>query len=160
MSYWIESARSLEYNEKRLDDNPGRFFLGGKHGGFSPKMLADEIMLRNQYFLFVADHMFHFSGGVYTSNGDNYVQSTAQRLMKERSNTNRKREVANYLETFAFRDTNDVNNVTNTLNCKNGIYDGGTGDLLPHDPYTLSTIQVPANYDSESDVPSHRKVYF
>ena len=157
LRYWIESAQSLEYNEKRLDGNPGRFFLSKNYGNFSPKILADEIMLDSQYFLYVADHMWHFKGGVYTANGENYIHATAQRMMKERSNTNRKREVVNYLETFAFQDTGDVNNVTNTLNCKNGIYDGGTGELLPHDPYMLSTIQVPVNYDSKATCPSIEK---
>jgi putative DNA primase/helicase len=41
------------------------------------------------------------------------------------------------------------------LNCKNGMVDLRTGELLPHDPKYLSTAQIPVEYDWRATAPKY-----
>lgn len=56
---------------------------------------------------------------------------------------------------FVYR---DVFNPVNIVNFKNGFFDVNTGELTPHSIKTISTIQLPYNYDPEAECPLFMKV--
>lgn len=56
---------------------------------------------------------------------------------------------------FVYR---DVFNPVNIVNFKNGFFNVDTGKLSPHNMGTISTIQLPYNYDPEAKCPLFMKV--
>lgn len=44
--------------------------------------------------------------------------------------------------------------IPGVINCRSGLLDWGTGEVAPHDPATLSTVQLPWEWDPQAQCPA------
>ena len=66
-------------------------------------------------------------------------------------NTNRVRGIKAMLQTLQATSISEFKQQTNLLNCKNGVIDLRTGELLPHNPDYKFMHQAPIAYDPNAD---------
>lgn len=150
LKYWIEAAKSLEYEENRLENNPKRFFSGQKHAGFLPKRMADEIYLDSQYFVWTAEQLFHYQNGVYKNTGEQFINARTQENLGELSTRSRQRETTNFIQTKDQIETLEIENDPNILNINNGLFNLKSKDLQPHTPYYHSFTRIPVTYKPDA----------
>ena len=92
--------------------------------------------------------LYHYKNGRYEPWAEidrkSYIKSFIPRKIRSSSDWE---GVDRELTTeYANTEESELNADENIINFKNGILDLTTGNLLPHDPKYLSTIQIPCNY--------------
>lgn len=98
------------------------------------------------------EHFWIYEDGVWRPNGGRIEQEIAQ-LLGNRYRTSHTRHV---LDLIRFSD--DVAHITckplsQFINVPNGMVDWETGELRPHSPEHLSTVQLPVEYDPDATCP-------
>lgn len=113
---------------------------------FVPKRVADQ--LRQQSRLVRMGGQLHvYRAGVYVPEGERFIRRRAQQLLGEQHSRRRADEVVYDVETSAPVLDEKVNTSLDLINVKNGLLDWRTGELKPHTPDHLSTIQLAVAYD-------------
>lgn len=130
-----------------------------------------KVILEN-YKLFVMEDTKEFYiykyGRYYTDGAESEIRQAARDFSKEiniRRGINDPepladravREVLEYLKDYKFIHRKTVNERKHTINFKNGLLDVDTWTFTEHDPEYFCTIQIPVNYDPESDCPTFDK---
>lgn len=137
----------LSDTEHRAHLGVKRFFDGGK---FVPPLLAEEL-LREAYFIYVNEALYIYRDGVYVPEGERYVERRALELLGTEFRRNRFEETLFYIERKArLQPSQVVNPDDGLINVKNGLLNWRTGELGPHTPERLSTIQIPVLYDPDA----------
>ncbi|MCK5431517.1 MAG: hypothetical protein KAJ03_02170, partial [Gammaproteobacteria bacterium] len=127
---------------------------------FIPKRLADHIM--NKYTLITpvapTDNatkvpMYVYKGGVYVRGGEAVVLREAQEALGEQSRKARIEEVIKHIRISTFSQADPFNHSIEIINVANGLLNWRTGELSPHTPKHLSTIQINAEWDDTAMCP-------
>lgn len=127
---------------------------------FIPKRLADHIM--NKYTLITpvapTDNatkvpMYVYKGGVYVRGGEAIVLREAQDALGEQSRKARIEEVIKHIRISTFSPADPFNHSVEIINVANGLLNWRTGELSPHTPKHLSTIQINAEWDDTAMCP-------
>jgi len=120
------------------------------------KYLSDAILAGGHFAQDAGGRLYRYADGVYRADGKEHVARRILELLEswaaaKRWSRYRVAEVAEYVRvrapTLQNRPPMDV------LNVKNGLLQVATGELLPHTPEHLGTIQLPAEYDPDADCP-------
>ena len=146
LQYWIQAAKSIQYERERENKNPIRFFNESKHGGFVSKRIADEIRLNNEFFMYAAGNLYRYDKGVYRTDGEEYILSEAQKLLGEFVTDRRRREVVSFIKVEEQQKTSDTNTEKHIINLNNGLFNINTGEIEQHTPNYLSTIRIPVTH--------------
>lgn len=150
------TKNSISHNDKTNTDKLN-LWVRQKYfdGSFVPKLLADDIM-KMQSFFHDGQQLYAYHGGVYRPDGEAVVKGLTQKLLSNESRRNRKEETLDFINTATRLQENEkerINPDDGIVNVKNGLLDVETGELKPHTPKRLSTIQLPVTYDPEADCP-------
>lgn len=113
-----------------------------------PQLLAIYIkanyIIQNNY-----GNLYIYENGCYRLKRDNEWRAFIKAFMPEEYRKKRNwDDVLEELKTDYPISTKKLNADENIINFKNGILNISTGELMPHDPKYLSTIQIPCNYVS------------
>jgi P4 family phage/plasmid primase-like protien len=126
-------------------------------GGGLVKQLSDDISSAEQFAQDQSGELYRFNNGVYVPDGERHVKRLVKTLLEKRNETqvwssNRAKEVVEYLRVDSpllwERPPLDL------INVKNGLLDVTTGELSPHSPEFLSTVQLPVVFDASAECPA------
>lgn len=135
--------------EQEKEPNEPKFF--DENNKFQPVWLAKHLL--ESLPMFNLNGILHvYDNGVYRVTGENLVRQKIQRLLGDRSRKVYIQEVLNWLKTETYlNDSTELNQEDDLINVKNGLLNWKTGELSPHTPKRLSTIQIPVYYDPKAD---------
>ena len=139
VNYWLDAGQTLTQMQQYQDNDPLRFFRRPA-GGFSPKRLADELRLEGGYYLNAGGRLCLYRNGVYQFS-PRELERVCQTKLGDFTSSSRINETIRYQEIKAELERFDSK--PNWINLKNGIYDFSKGQLGPHSPDNLTTIQLP-----------------
>lgn len=127
-------------------------------------ILAQYIRETQNYFLVknnANDHImiFWYEDGVYKNINEDMLKGYIKAIIQSFDLNLYKSSIVN--ETYKdlttdlkFIRQDELNNVENIINFKNGLYDIETKQLIPHTPKIINTIQIPCDWnDNEIDAP-------
>lgn len=154
--YWIEAARPLDRFEMYLKGESYRFFFGKN---FVPKYMVDELRTEGGYYLYTAERLYRYQGGVYVD-GEGITARMTQRKLKDRSRDVHLNETLKYLNVAASDvKSNEINPDSGMLNLANGILNLASGNFESHTPDFYSTIRIPITYDPKATSPKIDKFF-
>jgi putative DNA primase/helicase len=119
----------------------------------NPPTLAEYIM-QNYYFILNHKQLYMYNNGVYTPNGDQFIQAYVAKVLGNRFRSNHLKEVLQYIYAKLANDTTKFDTSTRYINCENGLLEWQTGRLIPHNPNFHSSIRIPLHYDPNATCPS------
>jgi putative DNA primase/helicase len=142
----MQAATKLKIIHNTDYPDPMRFF--DDRPSFIPQYLGRYI-LDNFYKVFTLNnHFYIYQDGKYMPNGKIYIKKIAQKLLDYKAKKNLINLTLDWIANeTALLDADDVNPNDGLINCKNGLLDWRNGQLKPHTPHRLSTIQLPVTYD-------------
>jgi len=130
-------------------------------GRFIAPAFGDQLMAERPYVNLTnstsSGRLFAYQNGAFRPAGQTLLRERCAALLGDSFTTRRFNEVLAWVETQSRRDPEDANRHFGLLNCKNGMVDWRTGELLPHSPNYLSTVQFPVSYDPEATCPKIQK---
>ena len=142
--------------EYELDDNPTPQRKNKLQiPSFDPSIEA-EIFKKDRDIIFHNDTLKQYDGGFYKSFSDRYFLHLLTGELKIYNSRQAKAKetlevIKNSLSDPKLLD--EINPDPYIINCKNGLFDIRDMELKPHTPDFISTFQINAEYDSESDIP-------
>jgi P4 family phage/plasmid primase-like protien len=145
-----------DYHEKRKKKKGGadRFFDGKT---FLPELLAQEICSEYRFISTpigddgMGTRVYVYQDGAFRPGGESVIVDEAHAALGERSNENRVKDVVKNIRISKKLGYEYLNQKAGSLiNVRNGMLDWKNGELLPHGPEYLSTIQIDADYDPSS----------
>ena len=95
--------------------------------------------------------LYRYDSGVYRGDGDVWARAKVRELLGDRVTRNHFSEVSTWLHSFP--PTVYGRPATETINVANGLLDWRTGELRPHDPDFISTVQIPVAWDPGAKCP-------
>jgi len=99
----------------------------------------------------VDGRLYRYDGGVYRPDGDIWARARVRELLGDRCQRKHFDEVLTWLRSFEATVTADPG--TSLLNVANGLLDWRSGQLHPHDPEVVSTVQSPVSWDPSATCP-------
>lgn len=118
-----------------------------------PGVLANELA-RHQRIFYAGGAYYHYRRGVYRIVDDCHCQKIVRHFLRpERVTMAQINDVLGQWTVEISRSTARLNCDKTTINLKNGRYDLNRRQLLPHDPDSLSTIQLAPVYDAAAEAP-------
>ena len=146
----LAAAVTLERYEKKLVNDPSRFFIsgrGGARGEFQPAWLADELQA-DGFYLFSGEQLYRYRGGAFRED-EAGIRKEIRKRLGGAFKPNRAEDVLKTLSVDTAVQPALLNH-SGQVNFQNGILDLKTGELQPHSPYRLSSVQFQAVYDPEA----------
>lgn len=140
----------MDARPARMTDNAERFF--DKREGLLVPLLAYEIAKDTPISLGVDGRLYRYKRGVYRSDGREYVRASVRELLGEKYKRRHRDEVIGF-----FSDAMPeigVEQPAGVINVRNGLLDHVSGELLPHSADTLSTIQIPVDWNPAATCPA------
>jgi putative DNA primase/helicase len=133
---------------------PGRFF--GKQG-LRALDLTNEVMATVTCGYGWLDERFYtYDGGVWTP-GDGPIEAEITRLLGNRYRPNHTRNVTTIAKHLASCAHITDEPLADYINVVNGMVRWDSGQILPHDPAHLSTVQLPVEYVPGATCPRFEK---
>ncbi|MBU4501826.1 MAG: hypothetical protein KKA79_04485, partial [Nanoarchaeota archaeon] len=137
------------------EDAPTGYFSNGK---FIPKRLADEIMQGHKFITLTdTEEIFFYNDGIYHPNADSIIKGEVKSMLCDGSNEHRANEVIFQIKASTYIDRNEINKHKNLIHLQNGIFDLETMELKPFTPDSISTIQIPIEYNPKADCPKTKQ---
>jgi putative DNA primase/helicase len=139
--------------------------LGGAGAGTKSatgivKELADAIRSECSFAQDAGEWLYRYTAGVYKPDGEAHVKRRVKALLETRGETNkwsssRAEEIVEYLRV----DSPSLweRPPLDTVNVANGLLETESGELKPHSPEFLSSVQLPVNYDPKAKCPEWEK---
>jgi len=149
----LAAAVSLDRYEKKLVKDPSRFFIsgrGGARGEFQPAWLADELQA-DGFYLFSGEQLYRYRGGAFRED-EAGIRKEIRKRLGGAFKPNRAEDVMKTIAVDTAVQPERLN-LPGIVNFKNGMLDLKTGELQPHSPYRLSSVQFKAIYDSKAEAP-------
>jgi hypothetical protein len=137
----------IQLGNQSSDDRNHNFFT--EKGYFIPSNLGRAISERVTT-IHDGQSFYTYQNGVYIRNGKNELQQMAQNLLGTRSRKNYIEEAVFWLKNNYYQSIKSINSNDGLINVSNGLLNWKTGELLPHTPERLSTIQIPVYYDPQA----------
>lgn len=98
------------------------------------------------------EECFLYEDGFYTLLGEAKIKEECEkRVPKKFMTTHSVNEVIGHIKRSTYINRREVNREKWVLNLENGLYNIETGELSPHTPEFLSTIQIPVTYNPKAD---------
>jgi len=138
---------------------PARVDVGELFNGktFIPMRLANHLKRQRTFRNITSErsegNLYSYAGGVFKRDGPIVVEHLAAAILGDAYRDNRRAETAACLRATTHTDPAKANKHPHLVNVANGMLDWQTGELLPHDPEHLSTIQIPVTYDPAAMCP-------
>lgn len=157
----IKRAEEKEDRKDRRKDLPkgdpdGPPWLD-ENGKLIPAMLAAHIMSENRFLAtpIGADGkgvtLYVYKDGAFRPGGFDFARREVVRAMGKTLRDKHLTEVVDLVTEFSKKPYEDVDRqAKDIINVKNGMLDWRTGQLAPHDPKYISTIQIPVAWDPEA----------
>ena len=117
LEYWIDAAQPIEYQRQREKGDIKRFFNGKTT--FVAKRMIDECSLESNYFIFTAESLHRYQGGVYKNDGESFVRDYAKSVLGEAWTATRNQSLIEWLQDRL--DSEQINSDPNILNVENGL---------------------------------------
>lgn len=132
--------------------NPARYF--GQGGGLLAATLAGDVLALGPLAEGIDDRMWRYAGGVWLPDKD-VVRERGVALLGEKY----KRQHASTAEDIVRAHVGTIASdpVPEVVNFYNGLYRWRTGELGPHAPEVLTTVQLPVEWDPAADCPAFEK---
>jgi P4 family phage/plasmid primase-like protien len=153
---WAESvsgaATNLDTDELQLQMQKGFFDTRGN-------LLLDTVIQTLESISQLATgtdkQVWYYEGGYWKRGGDSEVTRNLQVLLGEKARSGHISNVLDYLSARhpQIKDVGDPN----FINCKNGMLNWKTGELLPHDPKYFSTYQLEIDWNPLATCPTVEK---
>lgn len=124
----------------------------GRHGVVDVPGLAQAAQGDARICLGHDRRLYRYSGGVYVPDGEDYLRGRARDLLGSDFRKSRVSEVVAWFESTLPSLTEEQ--PLGVLNVPNGLLYWETGELLPHDPDVLSTIQLPVLWKPKAKAPT------
>lgn len=120
------------------------------------KLLADAITAHAHFAVDAGGRLYRYAAGAYRPDGQRQVQRQVKALLERwgltaKWSTHRAGEVVAYIAIDA--PTIWERPPLDTINLANGLLDVATGQLAPHRPDFLSTVQLPVAFDPAATCP-------
>lgn len=124
------------------------------------KYLSDAILEDDHFAVDAGKYLYRYADGVYRGDGKDWIARRCKTILEdlgrpEKWTTYRVGQVTAYIAVdrpaLWERPPDDI------LNVKNGLLDLETGELRPHTPEHLSTVQIPVDYDPDAACPAWEK---
>ena len=116
-------------------------------------ILADYLS-RDKQIIYAGEAYYQFIGGVYTMVDENHIKRIIRKQLRVDHVTMAQiKDVQGQLTLLISRSLDKLNACCQRINVKNGLYDVKTGELSPHDPSYLSTIQIGTDYQPDASAP-------
>ena len=132
--------------------NPARYF--GTTGGLLAATLAGDVAALGPLAEGVDDRMWTYHRGVWHS-AKHVVRDRASLLMGERYRDGHAHTAESIVRSRV--QTVRCDPVPELINFTNGLLDWRTGELRPHTPEVLSTVQLATDYDPDAHCPAFEK---
>ncbi|VUZ29066.1 DNA primase family protein [Acetobacterium wieringae] len=118
-----------------------------------PGILANELAKHKRIF-YAGEAYYQYLGGVYKMVDDRHCQKIVRKYLRpELVSMAQINDVLSQWTVEISRSAQGLNRDKGTINLKNGRYDLATGQLKPHDPNILSTIQLQAGFEKTAVAP-------
>lgn len=117
---------------------------------FVADKLASELHTASNY-IFTGETLWRYVNGVYIGDGEEYVKAQVVKRLGKRWSSRARDETIGYITDQSRIAIDRINCHEGLINCANGMIDVLSGELLPHDPKYLSTIQIPTEFDPNAD---------
>ena len=138
------------YARLRGEPTPPQTWFGGD--GLHTAQLADYITETLPVRRDRGDALWTYNGGVWRPDGRVTVARRVNELIGDRSRSSHTTNVVHYLTSMCEEITSAP--VPEFINCRNGLLDWRTGELHPHTPEVLSTVQLPVEWDPDASCPA------
>lgn len=119
-------------------------------GAFIPKWLGDDI-LRGNHFVSTEEDFYIYENGTYVPGGYNAAQKECIEKLGEGFRKDRVEGTIYYINAKSRHKIDELNNESDVINLKNGLYKFDTEEFTNHDPNLLLTVQLNASYDKDAD---------
>lgn len=130
-------------------------FFGGPGGKtFLPKTMAESVIYTGALANGVDGRIWAYADGKWSPD-DNVIRNRVVHYLGEKYQPSRTTAVEHIVK--ASIPTITLDPVTQYINLRNGLLDWETGELLPHDPEVMSTVQLHASWDPEAQCPEFDK---
>ena len=147
-------AQSVGRYEPAPRPNVASFFDGKT---FIPPLLGAHLRRRRPFKNITnvrsEGSLYSYSDGVFRRDGDVAVEQLAAETLGPAFRDNRRAETAAWIRATTYTDPDLANKHPHLVNVANGMLAWETGELIPHDPEHLSTIQIPVTYDPAAMCP-------
>ena len=146
---------------RKIASSYGKYEEGDPTSGVKVGELAKKIMRQENFVASPISQdgkgvvLMLYKDGAYRSNGESVARSIAARGLGNAVRDETIGGVAAVIKEFTKKDDTLLNPSAKTLiNVQNGMLNWATGELLPHDPAYLSTVQLPIEWhpDAKSDL--------
>jgi len=91
--------------------------------------------------------LYYYQNGYYHTDGWFIIEQKVKDILKNDWTKKRRDEIVDYLKTENVINRDEIDNDSNYINLKNGIYNLKQGKLISHDPTKIFLYQIPWNYD-------------
>lgn len=103
--------------------------------------------------------IYFYNGSYYEPKGENLIKDLTQQFLGEAVKNKIVSEVIGYIKRKPNEKREIFNTPLNLINLRNGIYDIGTGKLLPHSPLFCFLNEIPVDYDPKATCPNCNKFF-
>lgn len=118
-----------------------------------PGVLANALAAHKNIF-YSRQCYYQYLGGVYKKVEELHVKHIIRKYLRtDDVGMYQINDILGQWTMEILRSPENLNANKALINLKNGLYDRGTGTLMPHDPQLLSTIQLPVRYDPQATAP-------
>jgi len=146
--------RKKEPEHRGDDDGPPWFDENGK---LIPAVLAAHIMSENKFVATpIGDDgkgvkLYVYRGGAFRPGGFDFARREVVKALGKILRDKHLTEVVELITEFSKKPYDEMDRRAKDLvNVQNGMLDWRTGELLPHDPKYLSTIQIPISWNPDA----------
>jgi putative DNA primase/helicase len=146
-----------EKKKKRDRGDAEKYFEGNE---FLPQLLANDICAKWKILAtpvnesFTGTNLYVYENGVYAMNLASALESELRRALEKNTKPERIIAAIDLIRRSQKIEYTLVNpKAKELINLKNGMLDWKTGEILPHSPDYLSTIQLNAEYDPSATCP-------
>lgn len=129
---------------------PTGFFT--EKGALVVPQLAEVVQRSGHIRCGVDGRLYRYHAGVYLPDGDIFARGLVRELLGDRCQRKHFDEVLTWLRSFEATVTATPG--TSMLNVSNGLLDWRSGELRPHDPDVVSTVQSPVSWDPSATCPA------
>jgi P4 family phage/plasmid primase-like protien len=145
------SARSPR--ELGIPPLPVWYEKGRQGPRLKPAVLAN-VLARKQRVFFSGSVYYCYRRGVYTPVSEQLVKKIIRRhLSADHATMAQINDVMGQWTVEIIRESTTLNRCRQRINLKNGLLDLSSGELLPHDPGFLTTIQLGTAYEKGATAP-------
>lgn len=136
--------------------NQAQYFYGST---FKHTWLGDAMKRRRPFYNMThhygAGHLYSYSDGTFKRDGTEVVEQMAAAMLQDSYLDDRRKKAEEWIRATTYVKPHlHANDHPGLINVANGMLNWRTGELLPHDPKYLSTIQIPVEYIPSAKCPS------